>query len=64
MKSSSIWNRKVQLGFGAAILTLLGAGVISYKSAAAGFDIRACRKQFLKFFEELVIEGRRTGLFN
>src|ERR1700724_1584840 len=30
MKSSSVWNRKVQLGFGAAILTLLGAGVISY----------------------------------
>ncbi|MEY2608968.1 MAG: hypothetical protein QOH31_6865, partial [Verrucomicrobiota bacterium] len=25
-----MWNRKVQLGFGAAILTLLGAGVISY----------------------------------
>src|ERR1700686_1479709 len=31
MKSSSVWNRKVQLGFGAAILTLLGAGVISYR---------------------------------
>jgi PAS domain S-box-containing protein len=30
MKSSSLWNRKVQLGFGAAILILLGAGVISY----------------------------------
>jgi PAS domain S-box-containing protein len=30
MKSSSVWNRKVQLGFGAAILTLLGAGVVSY----------------------------------
>jgi PAS domain S-box-containing protein len=30
MKSSSVWNRKVQLGFGAAILTLLGAGVNSY----------------------------------
>jgi CHASE3 domain sensor protein len=32
MKSSSVWNRKVQLGFGAAILTLLGAGVISYRA--------------------------------
>src|ERR1700730_9880577 len=32
MKSSSMWNRKVQLGFGAAILTLLGAGVISYRA--------------------------------
>jgi len=30
MKSTSVWNRKVQLGFGAAILTLLSAGVISY----------------------------------
>jgi CHASE3 domain sensor protein len=32
MKSSSVWNRKAQLGFGAAILTLLGAGVISYRA--------------------------------
>jgi len=32
MKSSSVRNRKVQLGFGAAILTLLGAGVISYRA--------------------------------
>src|SRR4029077_17780281 len=32
MKSSSVWNRRVQLGFGAAILTLLGAGVISYRA--------------------------------
>src|ERR1700688_2836802 len=32
MKSSFVWNRKVQLGFGAAILTLLGAGVISYRA--------------------------------
>ncbi|MDQ1409512.1 MAG: hypothetical protein QOJ41_1247, partial [Acidobacteriaceae bacterium] len=32
MKSSSVWNRKVQLGFGAAILTLLGAGLISYRA--------------------------------
>jgi PAS domain S-box-containing protein len=31
MKSSSVWNRK-QLGFGAAILTLLGSGVISYRA--------------------------------
>ena len=30
MKNSSVSNRKAQLGFGAAILTLLGAGVISY----------------------------------
>ena len=27
-----MWNRRVQLGFGAAILTLLGAGVISYRA--------------------------------
>jgi PAS domain S-box-containing protein len=32
MKSSSVWNRKAQLGFGVAILTLLGAGVISYRA--------------------------------
>jgi PAS domain S-box-containing protein len=32
MKSSSVWNRRVQLGFGAAILTLLGAGLISYRA--------------------------------
>jgi len=32
MKSSSVRIRKVQLGFGAAILTLLGAGVISYRA--------------------------------
>src|SRR6202790_2516816 len=32
MKSSSVWNRKAQLGFGAAILTLLGSGVISYRA--------------------------------
>jgi CHASE3 domain sensor protein len=31
MKSNSVWNPKVQLGFGAAILTVLGAGVISYR---------------------------------
>jgi PAS domain S-box-containing protein len=27
-----VWNRRVQLGFGAAILTLLGAGLISYRA--------------------------------
>jgi len=27
-----VWNRKAQLGFGAAILTLLGSGVISYRA--------------------------------
>ena len=27
-----MWNRKAQLGFGAAILTLLGSGVISYRA--------------------------------
>jgi CHASE3 domain sensor protein len=32
MKGNSVWNRKVQLGLGAAILTLLGAGVISYRA--------------------------------
>jgi PAS domain S-box-containing protein len=32
MKSSSVWNRKVQLGFAAAILILLGAGAISYRA--------------------------------
>src|ERR1700737_5553523 len=32
MKSTSMWNRKAQLGFGAAILTLLGAGVVSYRA--------------------------------
>src|ERR1700736_2095334 len=32
MKSTSMWNRKAQLGFGAAILTLLGSGVISYRA--------------------------------
>src|ERR1700688_2839314 len=32
MKSSFVRNRKVQLGFGAAILTLLGSGVISYRA--------------------------------
>jgi PAS domain S-box-containing protein len=32
MKSRSVWNRKVQLGFIAAILTLLGAGLISYRA--------------------------------
>src|ERR1700676_5717829 len=32
MKSSSVWNRKAQLCFGAAILTLLGSGVISYRA--------------------------------
>src|SRR5580704_14573105 len=32
MKSSSVWNRRVQLGFAAAILTLFGAGVISYRA--------------------------------
>jgi PAS domain S-box-containing protein len=32
MKSSSVWNRKAQLGFGAAILTLFGSGVISYRA--------------------------------
>jgi CHASE3 domain sensor protein len=29
-----VWNRKAQLGFGAAILTLLGAGAISYRALA------------------------------
>src|SRR6202035_5230358 len=32
MQSTSVWNRKPQLGFGAAILTLLGSGVISYRA--------------------------------
>src|ERR1700737_3575070 len=32
MKSTSVWNRKAQLGFGAAVLTLLGSGVISYRA--------------------------------
>jgi PAS domain S-box-containing protein len=32
MKSTSVRNRKAQFGFGAAILTLLGSGLISYRA--------------------------------
>src|ERR1700693_42247 len=53
MKSSSVWNRKVQLGFGAAILTLLGAGVISYRALVVSNRSQEWVRHTDKVLEEL-----------
>src|SRR6202171_5508430 len=53
MKSSSVWNRKVHLGFGAAILTLLGAGVISYRALASSNQIQGWVRHTDQVLEEL-----------
>src|ERR1700730_1050072 len=53
MKSSSVWNRKVQLGFGAAILTLLGAGVISYRALVVSNQSQGWVRHTDQVLEEL-----------
>src|SRR6202163_1602846 len=53
MKSSSVWNRKVQLGFGAAILTLLGAGVISYRALVSSNQSQGWVRHTDQVLEEL-----------
>src|SRR6202162_2992836 len=53
MKSSSVWNRKVQLGFGAAILTLLGSGVISYRALVVSNQSQGWVRHTDQVLEEL-----------
>jgi PAS domain S-box-containing protein len=53
MKSSSAWNRKVQLGFGAAILTLLGAGVIAYRALVSSNQSQGWVRHTDQVLEEL-----------
>jgi PAS domain S-box-containing protein len=53
MKSSFVWNRKVQLGFGTAILTLLGAGVISYRALVVSNRTQLWVRHTDKVLEEL-----------
>src|SRR6202166_3952279 len=53
MKSSSVWNRKVQLGFGAAIFTLLGAGVISYRALVVSNQSQGWVRHTDQVLEEL-----------
>src|SRR3984893_1984845 len=53
MKSSSAWNRKVQLGFGAAILTLLAAGVISYRTLVSSNQSQGWVRHTDQVLEEL-----------
>src|SRR3984893_14406491 len=61
MKSSSVWNRKAQLGFGAAILTLLGSGVISYRALVVSNQSQMWVRQtdrVLKELQELLSESQ------
>jgi CHASE3 domain sensor protein len=53
MNSSSAWNRKVQLSFGAAILTLLGAGVISYRALVSSNQSQGWARHTDQVLEEL-----------
>src|SRR6202035_2573546 len=53
MKSSCVWNRKVQLGFGAAILTLLGSGVISYRALVVSNQSQGWVRHTHQVLEEL-----------
>src|SRR6202790_2607659 len=53
MKSSSVWNRKAQLGFGAAILTLLGSGVISYRALVSSKQSQGWVRHTDQVLEEL-----------
>ena len=48
-----MWNRKVQLGFGAAILTLLGAGVISYRALVSSNQSQGWVRHTDQVLEEL-----------
>ena len=69
MKSSSAWNRKAQLGFGAAILTLLAAGVISYRALVSSNQSQGWVRHTDQVLEELQdllsarenIESRNRG---
>src|ERR1700730_12668586 len=53
MKSGCMWNRKLQLGFGAAILTLLGAAVISYRAMVSSSQSQAWLRHTDQVLEEL-----------
>jgi PAS domain S-box-containing protein len=53
MKSSLVWNRKVQLWFGAAILTLLGSGVISYRALVVSNQSQGWVRHTGQVLEEL-----------
>lgn len=53
MKTNSVWNRKAQLGFGAAILTLLGAGVISYRALVVSNQSQTWVRHTDQLLEEL-----------
>jgi len=53
MKTNSVWNRKAQLGFGAAILTLLGAGVISYRALVVSNQSQTWVRHTDQVLEEL-----------
>ena len=61
MKNSSVWNRKAQLGFGAAILTLLGSGVISYRALVVSNQSQGWVRhtdQVLEELQELLSAGQ------
>jgi PAS domain S-box-containing protein len=53
MKSSFVWHRKAQLGFGAAILTLLGSGVISYRALVVSNQSQGWVRHTDQVLEEL-----------
>src|ERR1700733_8805934 len=53
MKSRSVWNRTVQLSFVAAILTLLGAGLISYRALVLSSRSQGWARHTDRVLEEL-----------
>jgi len=53
MKSGFVWKRKLQLGFGAAILSLLGAAVISYRALVSSNQSQVSVRHTDQVLEEL-----------
>jgi PAS domain S-box-containing protein len=53
MKSGFVWKRKLQLGFGAAILSLLGAAVISYRALVSSNQSQVWVRHTDQVLEEL-----------
>src|SRR6202140_141868 len=53
MKSGFVWKRKLQLGFGVAILSLLGAAVISYRALVSSNQSQVWVRHTDQVLEEL-----------
>src|SRR6202030_1441324 len=53
MKSGCVWKRKLQLGLGAAILSLLGAAVISYRALVSSIQSQVWVRHTDQVLEEL-----------